>query len=291
MEMKLMNHPIRHRTSLCCNAVSLCTLMTSVLVLAFALPLAAYSAANQVVRFRPGLFNSSSRPLTARQLQILLEGLRQKTGLLELRFEADGFLQAGDRTHIAGGSATARALVLAAIDGRDCFKLENHYLSPMVGFAQIRSTEDFYDAAGVKHEGWHVEFDFHDFSQLRGGAPAIAAFDPVMHLLHELGHGVLKLSDTVSQTDPLGDCERHINKIRRELGLPERQSYYTQNTYVVMPGSTAHALRAELIFVQAEAGKSDGKKFSLFFNAERVALAALSNSQTGHRSETGVVMQ
>src|SRR5205823_6263716 len=179
--------------------------------------------------------------LTAKQLQTMLEGLRSKTGLMEMQFDADGALKLGDRTHIVGGSATARALVCAAVDSLDSFRLENYNQSPTVAFAQIASTEDYVDANEVKHVVWDLRFDFHDFTELRGGAELIAAFDPAMNLLHELGHGVLRLSDMVSKTDPLGECERHINQIRGELGLPERQQYAPQNKLAVTPGNTAQS--------------------------------------------------
>src|SRR5689334_4044589 len=60
--------------------------------------------------FRAGLRNSDSRPIATNHLQKLLTSLRQKTGLMDLNFDSDGFLDIGDRNHVEGGSATARAL-------------------------------------------------------------------------------------------------------------------------------------------------------------------------------------
>src|SRR5438067_362817 len=62
--------------------------------------------------FRAGLRNSGDRPIAANQLQKLLVSLRQKTGLIEMKFDSDGFLDIGDHNHVEGGSATARALML-----------------------------------------------------------------------------------------------------------------------------------------------------------------------------------
>jgi hypothetical protein len=53
----------------------------------------------------------------------------------------------------------------------------------------------------------------------------VTAFDPAITPLHELAHGVLHMQDAISASDPLGDCERYINKIRREMGQAERQNY------------------------------------------------------------------
>ena len=265
---------------------SIFTLIASVMVPAFALSRAAYSAPD-VVRFRTGLSNSGSRPLTAKQLQSLLEGLRMKTGLMEMQFDETGLLRLGDRAHIVGGSATARALVFAAAESLDSFRLENHKQSPTIAFVQIEATEDFVDAAEIKHVIWNLRFDFQDFVQLRGGREVIATFDPAMNLLHELGHGVLKLSDAVSHADPLGECERHINQIRRELRLPERQSYAPENKLAVPPGNTAQSIQAEMIFVLKDPGKRENKSrsFSLSFEVERVLIAATATLRSGQRAK------
>lgn len=288
-----MNRSSYYSTSRRRAMASVCTLIASVLVLAFAPSRAAYSAPDEVVRFRPGLCNSQSRPLTAKQLRTLLEGLRLKTGLMEMWFHENGVLKLGDRTHIGGGSATARALIFAAVDSLDSFRLENHQQSPTIAFAQIASTEDYVDAAEIKHVVWDLRFDFHDFTTLRGGAESLAAFDPAINLLHELGHSVLNLSDAVSQADPLGGCERHINQIRRELGLPERQSYTPQSKLAVTPGNTARSMQAELIFVRAESGKRESKikMSSLSFDVERVQFLATATLQSGQRAEMVVAIR
>lgn len=219
--------------------------------------------------FRAGISNSTDRPLTNRQRQTLLEGLRRKTGLTEMRFDEDGILQPGDRTQISGGSAAARDLILAATDGSQSFRLENCDNSPTVAFVQIQSVEDYEDEAGIKHVIWDFRFDFRDFAELRGPAEAIAAFDPALQLMHELGHSVLRLHDPVGRDDEPGDCERHVNLIRRELGLPLRQNYNAKSRMAAMPGSSVDSLKAELIFVRAD-GVTKRKTFALYFNAEIV---------------------
>lgn len=89
-------------------------------------------------RYRAGLRNSDGeRRLSARQLQKTLDSLRHKTGFLEMRFDEAGFLTLGDRTRIAGGSASARDLLIAAVDGDKLFELESHNYSPHVTFANL----------------------------------------------------------------------------------------------------------------------------------------------------------
>jgi hypothetical protein len=202
--------------------------------------------------FRAGICESTRRPLPARQRQALLEGLRRKTGLTEMRFDEDGILRLGDRTQISGGSQAARDLVFAAVDSRNSFRLENHNNSPGVGFAEIESTVDYEDEAGIKHVVWDFRFDFRDFAELRGPAEALVSFDPAMQLLHELGHSVLGLHDPVGKDDEPGDCERRINIIRGELGLPLRQNYNAQKRMAVMPGDRVQRLQAELVFVRPD---------------------------------------
>jgi len=224
--------------------------------------------------FRTGIRDSPSRPLTSRQRQALLEGLRQKTGLMDMRFDEDGVLQPGDRTRIEGGSPTARDLILAAAASRHSFRLENHDNSPTVAFAEIESTEDYEDEAGIRHVVWEFRFDFRDFTELRGPAEALAAFDPALQLMHELGHSVLGLHDPLSKSDELGDCERRVNLIRRELGLPLRQNYNAESRRAAIPGSSADCLKAEIFFMRGD-GVARSKTFALYFNAEQVCGAAI----------------
>ena len=66
--------------------------------------------------------------------------------------------------------------------------------------------------------------DFDDFRQVSGDRQARAAFDVGWAVLHEIDHVVADSEDP--QTDVPGDCESHINRMRRELGLPVRNSYF-----------------------------------------------------------------
>jgi hypothetical protein len=233
-----------------------------------------YAEVPEQFQFRAGLCNSKSHPLTGKQMQILLDGLRLKTGWTQLHLDENGYLVISDRWNFSGGSATARALIVAAVDGMHCFRMENQDYSIEVAFAQIRSAEIYVDADDIRHDVFQVEFDFKDFFELRGSSEVITAFDPAILLLHELCHGVLGLRDSLNAKDLLGECESHVNQIRRELRLPERKYYEARNSLAIMPGDTFRSLKSELIFVQLE---SDGKKHqesSLVFKTEKVSLAA-----------------
>ncbi|MGH9836442.1 MAG: hypothetical protein ACREBD_28750 [Blastocatellia bacterium] len=86
-----------------------------------------FAAPGDQARPQAGLRNSGgNRRLSASQLQKALESLRHNTGFLEMRFDESGFLTRGDRMRFAGGSAAARELLIATVDGRVAIELEAH---------------------------------------------------------------------------------------------------------------------------------------------------------------------
>src|SRR5262245_17480923 len=94
--------------------------------------------------FPAGVRNSSGpRRLNDRQLQSLQESLRHKSGFVELGFDRQGALALGNRQNIVGGSATARALLAAAVDSANLYELESCKHSPEIAFAQIRESEEW----------------------------------------------------------------------------------------------------------------------------------------------------
>ncbi len=215
---------------------------------------AAYANPAGEVGFQPGVVNSGTRPLTANQLDALAEGIRRWTGFEEVYFDLQGRLRIGSTFRGGSGSAAARVLIVAAVNSGDAFRLEDHDRSMAVAFASIQPVEEYVDGAEVSHTIWSVRLDFHDFRQLRGSPAGLAAFDPAISFLHELGHGVMHLRDSISASDPLGDCERYMNKIRREAGRAERQSYrprlYMGST-LDYPDTSVHA---QLTFVRRSTG-------------------------------------
>lgn len=198
-----------------------CPLMLMMLMLAFS----AVAEAADEWNYHPGIRNSLERPLSPPQLQTLLGCLRRHTGLTELAVDSHGFLTAGDRSLAAGGSSTARALLLKALDGSVLFELENYYGSLEVAFAQLKPAQRMRHNQ-TRYEVGLIQLDFYDFAQMRGDQEAVAAFDSGISVLHELVHGVLNLSDAAGTRLRPGACEDYVNQMRRECGLPERLHYH-----------------------------------------------------------------
>ena len=209
------------------------------------------------LRYRGGIHNAFGKhALKPKQLQALLKSLHAQTGWQQLDFDEDGFLTCPDELQFAGGSAAARKLVSAAMDAPMAFDLESHTNTANVAFARLGMPMGFRSlASGRQINVFPVQIDFADFVTLRGDAEVIAAFDIGFVFMHELAHGVWGLRDAHNETDALGDCERYVNQIRRELGLPERQHYAarTRQSGVSFAGGVAHY--AELLFTRKEARK------------------------------------
>jgi hypothetical protein len=219
-----------------------------------------------------GVRNSSgSNRLNERRLQTLQVSLRQKTGFVELEFDRQGALTLGNRQNITGGSATARALLAAAIDSANLYELESHERSPEIAFARLRDMEYRISEPGKRVNIYQAQIDFADFDSLQGPREAKASLDVGLALLHELAHGVLKLQDPPVDTDEIGECDAHVNQMRRELQLPERLYYH--------PGVTVAQLRdgrrivsARLVFVKrAAANAQPSAEYSLTWLPVQVA--------------------
>jgi hypothetical protein len=177
-----------------------------------------------------------------------------------------------------GGSATARELLIATVDGRVAIELESHDYSPHIAFAHITAGIVYtHFQTKARIEARQVQLDFSDFAELRGEREAMAAFDLGFAILHELVHGVCGLRDAVGETAELGACDELINRMRRELNLPERQGY-SARTQVVLSSPVGATRRAELVFARerTESGRARTEWFYLRWDAKRVASAAKS---------------
>jgi hypothetical protein len=241
----------------------------AILVIVFTTP----TSAQQRNNFDATGVRNSSGPnrLDARQLQILRESLRHKSGFAALGFDQQGALTLGNRQNIVGGSATARALLAAAIDGANLYELESHERSPEIAFARLREMEYRISETGKRVDIYQAQIDFADFDHLQGPREAKASLYVGIALLHELAHGVLKLQDPPSDRDEIGECDAHVNQVRRELQLPERLYYH--------PGVTVAQLRdgrrivsARLVFVKrAAANAQPSAEYSLTWLPVQVA--------------------
>jgi hypothetical protein len=233
------------------------------------------AASSDPLRYRGGLRNSPGiHKLNARQLDAVLTSLRDKTGLLEMRFDEYWFLTLGDQTKFSGGSATARALLNATASLPHAVDLESHMYSPDVAFARLGKPVGYYNyTTGSKIDVTPLEIDFSDFSKLRGDRQALAAFDLGYVILHELGHTALGLRDATDDLQALGECEELINRIRRELNQPERQTYVAQtHPAPVYYGALRSTQIAELVFARSveKQGRMRIEKFNLNWEAAQV---------------------
>ncbi len=153
----------------------------------------------------------------------LINKLRKITGWTRLAFAGDGALSI-EANQIFKGSKSARSLLAAAVAGQNVVVLEDASSRSDVAFCRVvpgRWTNG--KAAGL--DAFVVLIDFTDFEQIVGDAEARRAFDVGWAVLHELDHVVMNSADT-DVNDHVGECEAHINKMRDELGLPLRASYF-----------------------------------------------------------------
>lgn len=95
---------------------------------------------------------------------------------------------------------------------------------------------------------YQLQLDFANFKWVAGPTEAKAAFDIGINVLHELTHGVLQLKDPQGEIDQIGECEAHVNQMRRELRLPERL-YYHPDIRIVTIMNDGRVVRVLLQFV------------------------------------------
>ncbi len=242
------------------------------------------------LRYMGGLRNSpDANKLNPKQLDCILESLREKTGFSEMFFDENGFLNLGDRAKFKGGSDTARALFSAAVDSSNSIDLQSHNHSPIVAFARLEKATIYQSrATGKVIDVYPLEIDFSDFSKLRGDKRVIAAFDVGIVIMHEIAHATLGLRDPTSEMEGPGECEIHINRIRRELNLPERENYIARTRSVPFAPSIGTRDHAELIFVHPgeASGFNKPQKFSLIWEA--LAVGQIRTLATPVQKTTGV---
>jgi hypothetical protein len=220
-----------------------------------------------------GVRNSAGpRRLNEKQLQQAQDSLRHKSGFMELGFDAQGGLTLGNRQRIRDGSATARALLIAAVDSGNLYELESHELSPEVAFARLYESEyREIGETGQRLDIFQVQIDFADFDRLQGTREAKAALDLGLSLLHELVHGVLKLQDPQGEMDQIGECDAHVNQMRRELQLPERL-YYHPDITVARTSDGRRIVNASLVFVERTAANArPSAKYRLYWLPSEVS--------------------
>ena len=156
----------------------------------------------------------------------VINKLRKITGWTSLRFTTDGALSI-EGSETVDGSKSARDLLSKAISGSDVIVLEDASSRADVAFCRVVPGR-WLDGNSAKATAYVVLIDFTDFEQIVGDEQARAAFDVGWAVLHEIDHVVTNSEDADTQDNDaqLGDCEDHINRMRQELHLPQRASYF-----------------------------------------------------------------
>ena len=216
--------------------------------------------------FHPGIRISQTKP---QELTGLIRELSSLSGL-QLKIDVDGTIRYDPELPAVGGSAIARELLVKAIDGSDAFSVESANHSAHVAFAQIESTTTYRVGSNPRRNEWIIRIDFADFTQLRGDDATRKTFSPGMNLMHELGHAILRLPDPEGPDDRLGQCERYLNLMRAELGLPLRQYYLPKTRLARSPASLSQIFQGELRFTHSDPHSKKAQVSLLSFNIAMV---------------------
>jgi hypothetical protein len=144
---------------------------------------------------------------------------------------------------------------LSAVDGKKSVNLQSRNRSPEVVFARVGERARLSSwRSDEQIEMAPIEIDFADFNHLRGERKVLEAFDLGFAILHELCHVAMELRDPSESVRAAGDCEDYVNRIRRELGMPERR-HYAANIYQRRSATSHDRIIAELIFAQIKPGE------------------------------------
>jgi len=153
---------------------------------------------------------------------MLTEKLRGITGL-KVSFDESGALRVAAEG-ARGGSQTARRLISKALAGSNVILLEDASGRQDVVFSQVVSAKWKHHPSKMP-PAFVVLIDFADFDHLLGDEAALKSFDVGWAFLHELDHVVNDSSDA-TDAEQTGECEAHINLMRRECNVPLRANYF-----------------------------------------------------------------
>ena len=189
--------------------------------------------------------------------------LRTITGWKQLTFGEKGVLQTGDAA-AENGSKSARDLLNRAISGNRVIVFEDASSHKDVVFCRVVLGK-FQHEPVPSVEAYVVFVDFDDFRQVSGDKLARAAFDVGWAALHEIDH-VVEDSQDPEHGMSAGDCETHINKMRRELGLPIRNGYF----FTVLPTRNDPNFKSRLVrlgFDHVNSTAAKTKRYWLIWDA------------------------
>jgi hypothetical protein len=161
--------------------------------------------------------------LSSGKREALAARLRAITGWPGISFDRNGGLEIG-ATEATSGSQTARNLLIQARSGKTIIILEDASDRQDVVFARVVPGQSKHHASEMPPT-FVVLIDFADFDHLMGDKVALRSFNVGWALLHEIDHVVNDSDDATGAEDP-GECEDHINLMRRECNLPLRSDYF-----------------------------------------------------------------
>jgi hypothetical protein len=192
--------------------------------------------------------------------------LRRITGWSDLRFDRGGILRLGS-TEPVRGSRSAREFLAKVNFGTKVVVLEDASKRTDVAFSRVIPGQ-WKQAAPDVPPAFVVQIDFSDFEHVIGDLRALQAFDVGWALLHELDHIVNDSNDATSLNET-GECEDHINQMRRECDLPQRVDYFF--TFLPLANDTAFKTRlVRLAFDQEQAAVGKKKRYWLVWDAKLV---------------------
>lgn len=238
------------------SQISRATWLAGILLLLFSVDILANPSRSNVL---------CREDLSLAQREQLASQLRKITGYSELKIDSDGLLRVGHG--FAGGSASARELVAKSISGRNVVVIEDASNRSDVAFCRVvpgKWKENVNDGPPA----FVVQIDFDDFDQVVGDERALEAFNVGWGLLHELDH-IVNDSPDAAFLGETGECEAHINQMRRECNLPERADYF----YTQLPLSTDSAFMTKLVrlaFDQEQPTANKKKRYWVIWDANVV---------------------
>ena len=215
--------------------------------------------------------NISNRIICRPQLSLTRRGelaskLRAITGWPDLKFDPNGALELSSNP-TSGGSQTARALINQAQSGGKLIILEDASGRQDVVFCRVVPGRWKHHSSEMP-PAFVVLIDFTDFDQLMGDEAALKAFDAGWAVLHEIDH-VVNDSEDAGSANESGECEDHINRMRRECNLPIRREYF----FTYFPHAQASDFRARFVrlaFDQDDQVTTRRRRFWLMWDATLV---------------------
>ena len=214
----------------------------------------------------------SRTQLSARQKFLIVESLSGITGWRGMQFDERGVLRLGVAHD--GGSPTARELLTSAVSGDRLMVIEDAGGREDVVFCSVVPARWTGGGEG-RPPAYVVLIDFKDFSYVTGDRDALAAFNVGWGLLHEISHVVNDSEDTDCE-GAVGECEKTINRMRRECSLAERAEYHFK-PYPGLERSEFKTRLVRLAFVRRDSANRE-KRLWLVWDAALVG---------GLRSEAG----